>query len=465
MGNLPWFSSSWWVAGLLSALSLGVAVWVLVVVRRSRLPARLSLESPALAAQVQKLQVSLEEEIQRRLAQGQMLISFAHDLRQPLQAIAAHRSMLSERLASRQDLGPDGQGVGDGLAGISACLQIANELVESALDTERLANNSISPRHEVVDIESFCRDFVEQLRPLATSFHSELQLYCWQPQETCVSTDPRLLGRILRNLLINALRHADGRRIRLTIRSRQSTCRVAVLDNGMGMAAEVRERLRQGFRSSIPSYVLPNAKGSGLGLLISRQLASSIGARLGVSSHLARGSGFFLDLPVCSRPGVALSQAAMNPGEPCPRPATSQDKFIVWIQHPAVLLDAKTDATIEAFRLALKAEGHRIIDSSDGSLRVTQLEGLKESPLFIVYVYCQGQDAATQITRLRDEFNEDLPVLDLTLGHDSDKTWAQDTPAIQIGPPYSLKTLEAAVLRLQARPFTSPPSPVAEPSR
>ena len=116
MGNLPWFSSSWWVAGLLSALSLGVAVWVLVVVRRSRLPARLSLESPALAAQVQKLQVSLEEEIQRRLAQGQMLISFAHDLRQPLQAIAAHRSMLSERLASRQDLGPDGQGVDDGLA-------------------------------------------------------------------------------------------------------------------------------------------------------------------------------------------------------------------------------------------------------------------------------------------------------------------------------------------------------------
>ncbi|HCO57111.1 MAG TPA: hypothetical protein DIT38_02990, partial [Burkholderiales bacterium] len=166
-----------------------------------------------------------------------------------------------------------------------------------ALDTERLANNSISPRHEVLEIEAFCRDFVEQLRPLAKSFHSEVQLYCWQPQETCVSTDPRLLGRILRNLLINALRHADGRRIRLTIRLRQTTCRVAVLDNGMGMTAEVRKRLRQGFRSSIPSYVLPNAKGSGLGLLISRQLASSIGARLGVSSHLAHGSGFFLDLP------------------------------------------------------------------------------------------------------------------------------------------------------------------------
>lgn len=446
MGNLPWIFSSWWVAGLLSALSLGVAVWIAAVFRRKKSLDRLSAENRALAAQVQNLHDRLEEETQRRLAQGQLLISFSHDLRQPLQAIAAHRSMLSESLANRQGMVFDGQGLGDGLGdglgGIAACLQIANELVESALDTERLANNSISPRHQLVDIELFCRDFVEQLRPLATSFHSELQLYCWQPQETCVSTDPRLLGRILRNLLINALRHADGRRIRLTIRSRQGTCRVAVLDNGMGMTAEVRKRLRQGFRSSIPSHVLSNDKGSGLGLLISRQLASSIGARLGVSSHLARGSGFFLDLPVCLRSGVAPVQTA-----------TLQDRFIIWIQHAAVVLDPKTSATIEAFRHALEAEGHRIIDSTDGSLRVAQLEGLRESPLFIVCVNRQGQGAAPQITRLRDEFNEDLPVLDLTLGHESDKTWDQDTSVIRMGPPYSLKTLKAAALRLRARAF------------
>ena len=465
MSNPPWFFPSWLVAGLLFTLALGSGVWIAVAVRRLRSLNQLAEERDTLVMQVQKLQASLEEETQRRLVQGQLLISFSHDLRQPLQAIAAHRSMLSERLEGHQGFGSEGQRVGDGLSGISACLQIANELVESALDTERLANNSISPRHEVLEIEAFCRDFVEQLRPLATSFHSEVQLYCWQPQETCVSTDPRLLGRILRNLLINALRHADGRRIRLTIRLRQTTCRVAVLDNGMGMTAEVRKRLRQGFRSSIPSYVLPNAKGSGLGLLISRQLASSIGARLGVSSHLAHGSGFFLDLPVCPPSEAAAIQAAMNPNEPYPKRSCLQDKFIVWVQHASVGLDAKTDATLEAFRLALKAEGYGIIDSMDGSLRVTQLEGLKDSPFFIVIVSGEGQDVESAITHLRDEFNEELPVLELALEREKNRAWDEDRSVIQITPPYTLKKLKAATLRLQTKPIKSSLSPVAEPSK
>ena len=252
MSNPPWFFPSWLVAGLFFTLALGLGVWIAVAVRRLRSLNQLAEERHTLVMQVQKLQASLEEETQRRLAQGQLLISFSHDLRQPLQAIAAHRSMLSERLEGHQGFGSEGQGVGDGLSGISACLQIANELVESALDTERLANNSISPRHEVLEIEAFCRDFVEQLRPLATSFHSEVQLYCWQPQETCVSTDPRLLGRILRNLLINALRHADGRRIRLTIRLRQTTCRVAVLDNGMGILRRFARDFAKAFARRYP---------------------------------------------------------------------------------------------------------------------------------------------------------------------------------------------------------------------
>ena len=465
MSNPPWFFLSWLVSGVLFTLALALGVWIAFAVRRLRSLKQLAEGNRALVTHVQKLQASLEEETQRRLAQGQLLISFSHDLRQPLQAIAAHRSTLSERLEGHKGFGSEAQGVGDGLSGISACLQIANELVESALDTERLANNSISPRHEVLEIEAFCRDFVEQLRPLAKSFHSEIQLHCWQPQETCVSTDPRLLGRILRNLLINALRHADGRRIRLTIRSRQTTCRVAVLDNGMGMTEEVRKRLRHGFRASIPSYVLPNAKGSGLGLLISRQLASSIGARLGVSSHLAHGSGFFLDLPVCPPSGAAAVQTATNPNELYPKRLSLQNRFIVWVQHASVGLDAKTDVTLEAFRLALKAEGYGIIDSMDGSLRVAQLEGLKDSPLFIVIVSVEGHDVESAITHLRDEFNEELPVLDLALGHEPTRVWNQDSSVIQIAPPYTLKKLKAATLRLQTKPIKSSLSPVAEPSK
>ncbi|MGA0977438.1 MAG: sensor histidine kinase [Burkholderiaceae bacterium] len=465
MSNVPWFLPSWPVAGLVFAMALSLAVSIITLARRSRLMRRLRGENLELAKQVQELHASIDEQTRRRLAQAQLLLSFGHDLKQPLQAIAAHRAVLAELIASRKAPASDQQGVHDRLSGIHACLQIANELVESALDTERLADTCISPRHELITIESFCRDFVEQLRPLATSFHSEVELYCWQPENVCVSSDPRLLGRILRNLLINALRHADGRRIRITIRLRESLCRVAVLDNGIGMSAETRGRLRRAFRSSIPLYVLPNEKGSGLGLLISRQLASSIGARLGVSSHLAHGSGFFLDLPVRQFSQEEPVQVLAGQGLSFASPHALEERVIVWVQHDEVALDAKAGATFEAFRLSLKAEGYRILDSKDGSLRIAQLEGLKDPPAFAVYVDFGNRATEPAISRLREEFNADIPLMGLTLGDELSQAWSQDGSVLEMSSPYSLKKLTTAALRLQSMPLTPTPIPIAEPSK
>ena len=426
---------------------------------------RLRGENQELARQVKELHASIDEQTRRRLAQGQLLLSFGHDFKQPLQAIAAHRAVLAELLASRRPPASDEQGIHDRLSGIHACLQIANELVEGALDTERLADTCISPRHELIAIESFCRDFVEQLRPLATSFHSEVELHCWQPENVCVSSDPRLLGRILRNLLINALRHADGRRIRITIRLRESLCRIAVLDNGIGMTAETRGRLRRAFRSSIPLYVLPNEKGSGLGLLISRQLASSIGARLGVSSHLAHGSGFFLDLPVRQLGKEEPVQVLTGQAPSFVNRQALEERVIVWVQHDDVVLDAKAGATFEAFRLSLKAEGYHILDSKDGSLRIAQLEGLKNPPVFAVYVNFGDDATEPAISRLREEFNADIPLMGLTLGDELSQAWPQDSSVLEMSSPYSLKKLKTAALRLQSMPINPTLNPVAEPSK
>ena len=469
MSNVPWFLSSWPAAGLVFAMALSLAISITTLVKRSRLMRRLRGENQELAERVKELHASFDEQTRRRLAQGQLLLSFGHDFKQPLQAIAAHRAVLAELIASRKPPASDDQGIHDRLSGIHACLQIANELVESALDTERLADTCISPRHELIAIESFCRDFVEQLRPLATSFHSEVELHCWQPKNVCVSSDPRLLGRILRNLLINALRHADGRRIRITIRLMESLCRIAVLDNGFGMTAETRSRLRRAFRSSIPLYVLPNEKGSGLGLLISRQLASSIGARLGVSSHLAHGSGFFLDLPVRQlgreEPVQVLTDHGLSQGLSFANPQAIEARVIVWVQNDDVALDAKTDATFEAFRLSLKAEGYRILDSKDGSLRIAQLEGLKDTPVFAVYVNFEDKATEPAISRLRDEFNADIPLMVLTLGDELSQAWSQDSSVLEMFSPYSLKKLKTAALRLQSAPINPTLTPIAEPSK
>ncbi|MGA1527605.1 MAG: hypothetical protein ACO33Y_06580, partial [Burkholderiaceae bacterium] len=88
MSNVPWFLPSWPVAGLVFAMALSLAVSIITLARRSRLMRRLRGENLELAKQVQELHASIDQQTRRRLAQAQLLLSFGHDLKQPLQAIA-----------------------------------------------------------------------------------------------------------------------------------------------------------------------------------------------------------------------------------------------------------------------------------------------------------------------------------------------------------------------------------------
>ena len=88
--------------------------------------------------------------------------------------------------------------------------------------------------------------------------------------------------------------------------------RLAVQDSGIGIAPEARERLFMPF-SQADSSTTRRFGGTGLGLSICRELAVSMGGRVGAESEVDRGSRFWVELPL--RPGVSAAQAATEQAE------------------------------------------------------------------------------------------------------------------------------------------------------
>jgi signal transduction histidine kinase len=111
-----------------------------------------------------------------------------------------------------------------------------------------------------------------------------------------VMGDPRLLRRLLRNLLENGRRHGDGTPVEVVLKAREDRhIEIDVLDRGPGVAAAERERIFE------PFYRLPGIRerdgGAGLGLALVRQIAGRHG---GTAACLARdggGSCFRVTLP------------------------------------------------------------------------------------------------------------------------------------------------------------------------
>jgi two-component system heavy metal sensor histidine kinase CusS len=102
--------------------------------------------------------------------------------------------------------------------------------------------------------------------------------------------DPLLTGRVLDNLLDNAIRHG-GERVEIAVTTAPGWVRVAVSDDGPGIPASIRDRVFERFsREGAPST------GFGLGLAIARALAEAQGGRLSLDDG-AGGARFVLDFP------------------------------------------------------------------------------------------------------------------------------------------------------------------------
>lgn len=105
--------------------------------------------------------------------------------------------------------------------------------------------------------------------------------------------DPNVIGRILDNLLTNAIRHAPpGGRVVVEVERHPTLLILTITDTGNGVGAELTERLFEPFVTSRP-------EGTGLGLAIARELADAHASRLvlrnpGTSFH---GAIFALEIP------------------------------------------------------------------------------------------------------------------------------------------------------------------------
>jgi signal transduction histidine kinase len=116
-------------------------------------------------------------------------------------------------------------------------------------------------------------------------------------QLPCVRADPDRLAQVVRNLLVNALRHTPGGgRIQLTA-APNGTMRISVSDTGEGIAAEDIAHVFERFYRADPSR--ERSQGStGLGLAICKAWVEAMGGEIAVESAAGQGSRFWFTLPL-----------------------------------------------------------------------------------------------------------------------------------------------------------------------
>ncbi|KGE03721.1 sensor histidine kinase [Pseudohaliea rubra] len=196
---------------------------------------------------------------------GRLTASIAHEIRNPLGAISHAAQLLDE--SPRADA--DDRRL---LAIITANSRRVNEIVESVLQISRRQ----PPRPELLNLPEWLPGYLERYR---AACDSPCRIALDAAPELQVEFDPENLGRVLNNLIDNALRHGaekTGRReCRLHAHADATGTQVLVdvLDDGHGIDPEDEARLFEPFFSR-------SAGGSGMGLYLCRELCELNNANL-----------------------------------------------------------------------------------------------------------------------------------------------------------------------------------------
>ena len=266
------------IATLLGSVSLAIAfVATFLVLRVLRTRAQIAEEY---------VRVQRERNTELEAFAGRV----AHDLRDPLGAIALQMLAITRRHRPGPELTPH-------FDAIERQLQRTNQIIEALLEFARAgASPTLGARANLTDV---LNAVIAGIRPRLETIQVELTIEPVPPLE--VACTPGALSSVLSNLVGNAAKFVvEGselpRRIAVRVSEEAHAAHIEVEDNGPGIPEEAEQRIFEPFRRLHTT----RQSGFGLGLATVKKIVEAYEGRLGVRSRPTKGSVFWFELPKAS---------------------------------------------------------------------------------------------------------------------------------------------------------------------
>ncbi|MGZ8294745.1 MAG: PAS domain-containing hybrid sensor histidine kinase/response regulator [Telluria sp.] len=245
------------------------------------------------------LQTAREAAEKANRAKSEFLSSMSHELRTPLNAVLGFAQLMASEVpppAPHQQ-----RSIDQILKGGWYLLRLINEILDLAM----IESGKVTMSQESMSMSEVLQDCKGMIEPQATKRGIALTFPKFDDM-IYVHADRTRVKQVMINLLSNAIKYngSGGSVIVQCVVSGKDRIRISVKDTGIGLSPEQLDQLFQPFNRL--GQQDSGEEGTGIGLVVTKQLVELMGGLIGVESAVGVGTVFWVELAAASAPMLAL---------------------------------------------------------------------------------------------------------------------------------------------------------------
>jgi PAS domain S-box-containing protein len=350
--------------------------------------------------------IASRDEAQRaNAAKSEFLSRMSHELRTPMHAIMGMMSLARRRMQDAKGL----EQLDKAKAAADHLLSVINDILDiSKIEAGRL---------ELEQVDFQLADVLRNLHNLVASKAAEKGLALTiehdpSLDEQWLRGDPLRLGQILLNLAGNAIKFSERGKIVVRVLAIDADgdgrrLRFEVIDQGIGVAAEIQQRLFLAFEQADGSMTRKFG-GTGLGLAISKRLVHMMDGDIGVDSVPGVGSSFWFSIRLARSLAATRTASAQAPAASVA--AELRQRFA-----GSRILLAEDDPVGREVALAMLHDAGLAVDAADDGDQALQLARTRAYDLILMDMRMPNMNGIEAAGAIRaDSLNRDTAIVALT---------------------------------------------------